>query len=99
MKSILFDMRMRDGSRHFAALPESAGFDDLYRHIGQLPGTTITGYITDHITEMWLDFTFHGHAFSINNQCGDYWLFVIDPACPDPVLQQVVEHCESLLSP
>ena len=29
----------------------------------------------------------------------DYWLFVIDPACPDPVLQQVVEHCESLLSP
>ena len=88
---------MHDGSRQFAELPEVCSWHDFRRHIERLSDATVTKFLTDDITEMWLDFSFRGHAFTVNNQCGDFWFFVSDPACPDDVLTAIVEHCEPIL--
>ena len=93
----IYDMRMRDGSRHFAALPESESWESLHEHVRRLEGVSDTGMITDEVTEAWIDFRYRGHGFSINNQSGDYWFFVEDPACPSEVLEAVLTHCKLLL--
>ena len=90
---------MHSGARQFAELPEDCSWDEFRRHIAHLPGAKVTGYVSDQVTEMWLDFSFRGHAFTVNNQFGDYWIFVRDPMCPDDILVAVVEHCEALLTP
>lgn len=99
VKTKLFDHRMADGSRNFADLPEICDWSDLRRHVGHLPGAKETRYLSDGITEMWLDFTFEGHSFSVNNQMGDFWFFVRDPSCPEAILKAVIEHCERLILP
>lgn len=91
---------MRDGSRHFVDLPvEFAFFDELYEHTEKLEGAVITEFLTDGVVEMWLDFEFRGHKFSVNNQFTDYWFFVEDPACPEEVLLEVITHYRRLLEP
>jgi hypothetical protein len=93
----LFDFRMNDGSRHFADLPETVFFDDLRQYAARLPGAKETGFVTDWVTEVWLDFEFRGQNFSINNQFGDYWFFVENPDCPDEILLEVLEHFQQIL--
>jgi hypothetical protein len=98
MTSGLLDDRMHDGSRHFAILPEGWRWRMLRRRIERLPGATVTDFVTDHVTEMWLDFSYRGHAFTVSNpSLGDLWFFVRDPACPDEILWDVVKHCERLV--
>lgn len=87
----LFDQRMSDGSRNFAELREVASFESLRRHLSKLEGAEEAEYLTDSVTEMWLDFTYAGHRFTIHNPLG-YWLFVADPACPEPILSAVASH-------
>ncbi|MEI6561742.1 MAG: hypothetical protein WCO68_06625 [Verrucomicrobiota bacterium] len=99
MKATLLNFRMHDGARRFAELPENCSWNEFCRHIERLSGARVTDFITDHVTEMWLDFSFRGHAFTVNNQYGDFWFFVRDPACPDDILTAVIEHCELLLTP
>ena len=96
MKGALADFRMHDGSRHFASLPEVWPFSRLRQHVEQLAGATVADYVSDDVTEMWLDFSFRGHSFTVNNQDGEYWFFVNEPECPDDVLVAVVDHCEAL---
>jgi hypothetical protein len=93
----LFDITMNDGSRHFGDLPQTVLWYELRDHIAHLSGAVITGFITDDVTEAWIDFTYLGHHFSVNDQYGDYWFFVDDPACPDDVLRDVLEHCKKRL--
>ncbi|MBX3243597.1 MAG: hypothetical protein KF685_03905 [Acidobacteria bacterium] len=88
---------MSDSSRHFGDLPHTADFETMREHAGKLPDAKETAYITDNITEMWLDLTYRGHKFSINNQFGEYWFFVENRDCPDEVLSEVLEHFGSLL--
>ncbi len=88
---------MHDGSRHFASLPEihSAERPEWHRlhdHAAALAGATLTGFLTDEVTEAWIDFDYRGHRFSLNNQGGQWWLFVADPACPDEILVAVRDH-------
>ncbi len=90
-------MRMRDGSRHFASLHETASWHALRAHVEKLEGVSDTNVVTDEVTEAWIDFRYRGHAFSANNQFGDYWFFVEDPACPFEVLEAVLSHCKLLL--
>jgi hypothetical protein len=97
MKASLLNFRMRDGSRQFAELSEACSWAEFHQHIERLAGATITEYVADDVTEMWLDFSFRGHAFTVNNQNGDYLFFVRDPSCPDHALTTIVEHCESIL--
>lgn len=93
----LFDMRMNDGSRHFADMPEAIFFDEFADHAEKLEGAEITEFITDGVLEMWLHFEYRGHKFSVNNQFGDYWFFVENPNCPDEILLEVCDHFRKLL--
>ena len=93
----LLDRKMNDGSRHFVDMPEVVFFDDFADHVELLEGAEITEFITDGVVEMWLDFEFRNHKFSVNNQFGDYWFFVQDPDCPEEILLEVVDHFRSLL--
>ena len=93
---------MRDGSRQFAALPETydAGepeWERLRDWVGGLSGARLTGFVTDQVTEAWLDFEYCGQKFSINNQNGEWWFFVSDPSCPEDILGRVVDHFEPML--
>lgn len=88
---------MNDGSRHFGSLPETTSFESLRDHLSQLPDATNTRFVTDHMLEAWINFTFRGHRFSANNQLGQWWFFVDDPACPDDILQSVLCHGAILL--
>ncbi|HSE32035.1 MAG TPA: hypothetical protein VLA93_10725 [Pyrinomonadaceae bacterium] len=94
MAAKLFNITMNDGSRHFGDLPESLGWYQLRKHIEHLDGAQVTDFITDNITEVWIDFAYRGHQFSINNQFGEYWFFVENPQCSDELLQAVLDHCE-----
>lgn len=100
----LFDLRMPDNSRHFAELPEGSSqgapqWDLIRAHVALLPGAHLTSFVTDHVTEAWIDFEYGSHRFSLNNQQGMWWMFVADPSCPVPVLTQVFNHFERVLNP
>ena len=67
--------------------------------MAQLDGAQLTNYVTDEICEAWIDFEWRGHAFQLNNQHGEWWLLVADPACPDAVLEDVLAHFEAVAAP
>jgi hypothetical protein len=90
---------MRDGSRCFLSLHPNADWTAVRDHVGRLEGAKLTGFLTDGITEAWIDFHYAGHKFNINDSPGDYWFFVSDPTCPDTILHKVAEHFASLLEP
>lgn len=95
---MLLNLRMSDGSRHFASLPEGRSWRALRHHLAQLPGVTLGELISDNVTEVWMDFRYENHEFTINSQSGDYWFFVRDPACPESALRHVREYCTQFLS-
>ncbi len=100
----LFDLRMADGSRHFGDLPETYDAETpewhrLREQVSALEGAELTGFVTDDVTEAWIDFRWREHAFSLNNQHGQWWFFVADPGCPDDLLVAVLDHFERLLDP
>lgn len=95
----IFDLRMADGSRNFADLPQSHDCYEVRDHIHTLPGARLTGFVCDDVTEAWIDFDYGLYSFSINDQHGDYWFFVDDPACPHSVLEEVLAYWEQLLVP
>ena len=97
MTELLYNLIMHDGSRHFGDLPQTALWYDVRDHVARLAGATLTGFVTDDVTEAWIDFTYRGHAFSINDQFGDYWFFVNDPNCPAEILCEVLSHFAKLL--
>lgn len=95
---------MADGSRHFGDLPETYDVDHPEWHrlkdgVALLAGAELRSFVTDDVTEAWIDFTFRGHHLSINNQHGQWWFFVQDPSCPDETLLAVLDHFEDVLSP
>ena len=94
----LFNIEMNDGSRHFGELPQTVMWHELRDHIETLAGAEVTDFITDNVTEAWIDFSYRGHCFAINDQFGAYWFFVNDPNCPDEILAAVLSHCEFLLA-
>ncbi len=94
----LFDMRMNDGSRHFTDFPVTLDWYAVRDHVKTLPGAILTRFVTDGFSEAWIDFTYRGHRFSINDQYGDYWFFVDDPTCPEEILLEVQAHWAKLFS-
>jgi hypothetical protein len=86
-----------DGSRQFLALPESCAWSDLRTHLSALEGVALGEYLTDGITQAWIDFTYRGYRFTINNQFGKYWFFVDDPVCPADLLIELGMHCHGFL--
>lgn len=97
MAEELLNVIMNDGSRQFGELPQTVLWHELRDHIERLDDAVVTDFITDNITEAWIDFSYHGCRFSVNDQFGDYWFFVDDPNCPDEVLKSILSHCKLLL--
>jgi len=97
MTERLYSVIMHDGSRHFGDLPQTVLWHGLRDHIEGLSGAAVTGFVTDEVTEAWIDFSYRGHEFSVNDQYGEYWFFVRDPECPDEILEAVLSHCKLLL--
>jgi hypothetical protein len=97
MPQPLFNFSMHDGSRHFGDLPQTALWYDVRDHVARLPGALLTGFVTDDVTEAWIDFTYRGCAFSINDQFGDDWFFVDASVCPDDILSDLLSHFTKLL--
>jgi hypothetical protein len=93
----LLDVRAHDGSRKFAALPRRAPWLRLRQHLAALPGVALGEFLTDHMTEGWLDFTYGAHDFTVNDQFGEYWFFVADAGAPEDLLRGLVEYFERLL--
>ncbi|MHC5036626.1 MAG: hypothetical protein ACYTHM_04875 [Planctomycetota bacterium] len=93
----IFDVRFNDKSRHFADLPQTELWGKVRKHVKALPGANLSGFITDWITEAWIDFSYKNHKFTINDQYGDYWFFVEDPECPEEILREVRNHFAGLL--
>lgn len=87
----LLDDRMYDGSRHFLLLPNNIAPFKLLIYIPFLWGAYPIAYIPS-MSESWIDFSYKGYKFSINNQLGDFWFFVSDPLCPKDILNKVAVH-------
>ena len=85
-----------DGSRQFLALPSDCTHQQLRVRAEALPGLVVTQFLSG-IADLLLDFAFCGHHFSIDEQFGEFWFFVTDPACPDPILLFVAEHFASFV--
>jgi hypothetical protein len=88
---------MHDGSRCFLSLRPVADRYAVRDHVARLDGAELTGFLTDDVTEAWIDFRYAGHEFNINDSPGDYWFFVADPACPDSILEAVAAHFSQIL--
>lgn len=99
VKTKLVNQAMSDGSRKFAALPQTKIWFELRDHLLTLPGLAMTDFICDGITEAWIVFTYRGYSFSVNDQYGEYWFFVDEPRCPDDALAAILSHCGRLLRP
>jgi hypothetical protein len=95
----LTDFRMADGSRHFGSFKMSVDWVRVRNHVNRLAGAELTGVLTDHVTEAWIDFQYQDHAFTIHTVLDEYWFFVNDSECPISVLQAVTCHFAKLLVP
>lgn len=85
---------MADGSRHFLSVPQRVLWYAFRDYLATQRGVIITGFVTDGIIGAWIDFSYEGHSFTINDQYGEYWFFVQDPACPEAILRDVAAHVE-----
>jgi hypothetical protein len=56
----LLDIRANDGSRQFAALPERIEWRELHGALKSHPGMVVTAFLSDHITQAIIDFTYRG---------------------------------------
>ncbi len=97
MKSKLINLITHSKSRQFVDLPESVDWKVLRGHLEKMPDAFVTDYVSDGVTEMWLDFNYKGNRFSVNNQFGEYWFFSENPVCSEEILIEIVEYCEELL--
>ena len=88
---------MNDGSRQFAEMPATKSWYSVRDHTTNLKEARLTAFLCDHVTEAWIDFTYRGHNFVINDQFGEYWFMVEDPNCAEEILQEVAEHFAELL--
>lgn len=97
MAGELLNFIASDGSRQFGELPQTVLWYELRDHIEKLDGAALTDFLTDHITEAWIDFTYSGYRFTVNDRCGDYWFFVDEPSCPEEILKAILSLCKGLL--
>ena len=66
--------KINDGARHFVDLPEVVFFDEFYDYTEVLECVDITEFLTNGVIEMWINFNFRRHKFSVSNQ---FWRLLI----------------------
>ncbi|TLD70560.1 hypothetical protein FEM03_12625 [Phragmitibacter flavus] len=95
----LVDHRMPDGSRLFIEFPIRHPWSLIHSHLATLDELTITRFVTDDITEGWLDFTFLHHEFTVHDPLDSYLVFVKAPACDIFIQLEILEHLRNLPLP
>lgn len=81
----------------FAALPQVRLWHDLRDHLLLLEGVEITSFATHGVVGSWLDFSFRGHRFTVNERDCSYQFFVDVVDCPESILSEITSHAESFL--
>jgi hypothetical protein len=66
----------------------------LRDHLAGLQGAAITDTIDAPIAGSWIEFTYGGHSFTINEEAGEFVFSVEEPECPQCLLSDVSAHFE-----
>jgi hypothetical protein len=97
VRSPLMDIRMRDGSRHFLVLRETAGVEEIRARLEAIPGIRICDIVEGGF-EWRMTFQCMGWHFSINNPLGELRVFADNPDCPDDILRCLGARLSDALS-
>ncbi len=73
---------MNDGSRHFGELDFVALFDVMREHLKKLADVRETGFVTDWVTEMWIDFEYNGHFSLLTTSSVGIGFLSVTPPVP-----------------
>lgn len=79
----------------FASFPQTRFWYEVHDHLASLQGVVITSSADAHIVGSWIDFSFRGHAFSINATAGEFRFYVEGAECSRAILEGLVGHFES----
>lgn len=90
------DVRMQDGSRLFAILKDPLSWKALRDHLETMQSLKILRFVTDGITEGWLDFEYFGHHFTVHDPLGEFYVFVKDAECSSFILGELMTHFRKL---
>ena len=90
------DQRMPDGSRLFASFKFPVSWPVFRQHLEQMQSLKVTRFVTDGVTEGWLDFDYFGHHFTVNDPQGEFFVFVDDAECPSFILGELMKHFRKL---
>ena len=93
----LMNIIMRDGSRHFLTLRETARAEDIRTKLEAIPGIRVC-QLSSGGFEWWMSFQCMGWRFAINNPFGELWFFSNDPACPEDILRCLGRRISAALS-
>jgi hypothetical protein len=67
----LLDIRANDGSRQFAELPETIRWSELHIALTSHPDLAVNSFLSDHVTQAIIDFTYRGYDFTVDTQFGE----------------------------
>lgn len=84
---------MNDGICRF---PQSRFWYELRDHILGLAGVVVRDFVDAPVVGSWLDFTFRGHRFTVNAECGEFVFFVEGTDCPESVRAEIIAHFHPL---
>ena len=87
----LLDFRMHDGSRQFYTMQKTIAWNDLISRLERLNRLVVKEFLPSLTLGSWLEFSFKGYNYCVNEQMGMYWFLVKDPTCPEEILVEVVE--------
>ena len=93
----LMNIIMKDGSRHFLTLRETARAGDIRAKLETIAGIRVCQLSTGGF-EWWMSFQCMGWCFAINNPFGELWFFANDAACPEDVLRCLTRRISAALS-
>lgn len=93
----LMNIIMKDGSRHFLTLRETARAGDIRAKLETIAGIRVCQLSTGGF-EWWMSFQCMGWRFAVNNPFGELWFFANDAACPEDVLRCLTRRISAALS-
>lgn len=91
------DEKMEDGSLLFAELSSEISWVDLRNHFERIDQLLIMKFVTDGITEAWLDFYYYDQHFTIHCPLDIYLVFAQDYDCPAFMLNDLLAHFRAVM--
>jgi hypothetical protein len=82
----------------FCKFPQTRLGCEIRERLVELPGVAVTDAIDAPIAGSWIEFTFRGHSFTINEESEEFVFYVEDGDCPAAVLAEVAGHFDLFFS-